>query len=381
MPKKLEKEQAVELFASMGYNLLDEYTNSSTKMLCEKDGYWYKISYSNLRMGKKPSLWGINNADNLEHNIGILFSKRGIKSTYIGHEVVRKNKRIKILVKMICSCGKEFVQCIEDIPGNVHIVCPDCQKKARGKTRRKSKENIELILRSRYKILDSRSDIRNTDYVEVEDELGYKGFISSQKIKQGCKMSKFDIRVNKKYYIYNVNHYAKLHNWDVKCLGFGDRQYHKNRQSLKFRCSCGEEFETNICLFEQGKTVCSKCAKSVSRYEELFKAYLERKNIQYIFQYSFNDCRDVLPLPFDFYLPQYNVLIEIDGEGHFHPCHFNQISKEKAEKTFVITKEHDEIKNVFCQKNNIPLIRIPYYYFTDNSFEKFFEQSLECSEL
>ena len=39
-------------------------------------------------------------------------------------------------------------------------------------------------------------------------------------LKEKKMMSKFDIRINKKYYIYNVNHYAKLNNIEIQCLNF-----------------------------------------------------------------------------------------------------------------------------------------------------------------
>ena len=97
---------------------------------------------------------------------------------------------------------------------------------------------------------------------------------------------------------------------------------------------------------------------------------MESQNIEYIFQYSLNQCRDILPLPFDFYLPKYNCLIEIDGEGHYHPCNFNQISCEKSLKSFLITKKHDEIKNVFCKENNIPLLRISYIEMQNNNYKQ-----------
>ncbi len=39
-------------------------------------------------------------------------------------------------------------------------------------------------------------------------------------------------------------------------------------------------------------------------------------------------------MPFDFYLPEYNILIEYDGEQHTRPKTFGGISKEKAIEKF-----------------------------------------------
>jgi len=60
---------------------------------------------------------------------------------------------------------------------------------------------------------------------------------------------------------------------------------------------------------------CPKCNES--KGEKEIRLFLNNKNINFINQKSFDDCRDVLPLPFDFYLPEYNTCIEYDGIQHF----------------------------------------------------------------
>jgi hypothetical protein len=65
-------------------------------------------------------------------------------------------------------------------------------------------------------------------------------------------------------------------------------------------------------------------------------------------------------LLFDFYLPEHNILIEYDGEQHFKPKSFYRCSIETAKKSFNELKRNDIIKNEYCKKNNITLIRIPY---------------------
>ena len=57
---------------------------------------------------------------------------------------------------------------------------------------------------------------------------------------------------------------------------------------------------------------------------------------------------------FDFYLPDKNILIEYDGSQHF-----DKTSKFYS-KDLIQT---DKIKNEYCSKNNIHLIRIPYTKF------------------
>ena len=80
-------------------------------------------------------------------------------------------------------------------------------------------------------------------------------------------------------------------------------------------------------------------------------------------QYTFNDCRDTNMLPFDYYLPKLNKCIEYDGQHHYFPVTFNGIPYEQADIKHQITLKHDNIKNDFCKKNNIELLRIPYFEF------------------
>ena len=60
-------------------------------------------------------------------------------------------------------------------------------------------------------------------------------------------------------------------------------------------------------------------------------------------------------LPFDFFLPDYNMCIEFDGEQHFKPkLNFGGMIG------FIKIQTNDNIKNEYCNNNNIKLLRIKY---------------------
>jgi very-short-patch-repair endonuclease len=103
---------------------------------------------------------------------------------------------------------------------------------------------------------------------------------------------------------------------------------------------------------EQG---CKLCKNNYSKGEEMIKKYLDINNIEYIQQYGFDECRYINRLNFDFYLPKINICIEFDGEQHFKP-----LDRFGGENEFIHIKGRDESKNLFCENNNIKLIRIPY---------------------
>jgi hypothetical protein len=101
---------------------------------------------------------------------------------------------------------------------------------------------------------------------------------------------------------------------------------------------------------------CPKCHFSTGELK--ISNFLDNKNIKYEMGKKFPECKNILPLKFDFYIPFYNLCIEYDGEQHFRP-----IKYFKGDIRFDNSKKLDEIKNKFCFESNINLLRIPYYDF------------------
>ena len=98
--------------------------------------------------------------------------------------------------------------------------------------------------------------------------------------------------------------------------------------------------------------------KKFSQYEDEnnIMTMLFKNNFIWTKQYSFADCKDKIPLPFDIAIFNkefdLNYIIEYDGEQHFHSCG-SLFDYEKQHS-------HDLLKNKYCFSNNIPIIRIPY---------------------
>jgi len=105
-----------------------------------------------------------------------------------------------------------------------------------------------------------------------------------------------------------------------------------------------------IHLQNHGCPVCNS-----SKGEMLIANYLEKHKISFIPQKRFDDCKNVNPLPFDFYLPNYNILIEFDGKQHFEVNEFFG-----GKENFIKQQINDNIKTNYSKENNISLIRIRY---------------------
>ena len=103
---------------------------------------------------------------------------------------------------------------------------------------------------------------------------------------------------------------------------------------------------------------CPNCRRSIN--EEKIAVLLDTLSISYIQQKTFDGCKYKYKLPFDFYLPDYNVCVEYDGIQHHHPVnYFGGVEK------FKVTQSKDIIKNHYCMTHNIKLIRIPYWEDTE----------------
>ena len=109
---------------------------------------------------------------------------------------------------------------------------------------------------------------------------------------------------------------------------------------------------------------CPEC--NASHGEKQICKWLNDNKVQYLSQHTFDDCRNKKLLPFDFYLPDYNICIEYDGEQHFRP-----IDYFGGENGFKQRQRNDQIKTQYCKNNNINLLRIPYFKNIEEELEKF----------
>lgn len=137
-------------------------------------------------------------------------------------------------------------------------------------------------------------------------------------------------------------------------------EYHSYSEPIKVRCRiCKHEWNTRGVALTQG-VGCPSCTKS--KFESSVQKFLDEKDVRYISQYKFSDCKDKNSLPFDFYLPEYNTIIETDGELHYHPIKWSSnITDKQAEDNLQLVQFHDKIKTEYCYSKGINLIRIPYW--------------------
>ena len=84
-------------------------------------------------------------------------------------------------------------------------------------------------------------------------------------------------------------------------------------------------------------------------------------------------------MPFDFYLPDYNICVEIQGEQHYKPVGFGGISLNQSIENFIKQRERDNIKERYCQEHNIYLLKIPYIDIQNQNYKNIISYKLNIN--
>ena len=372
--EKLSYDIVIQRLENLGYKMItteNEYKNTQDNIICEKDGLKSYCSVSDIltKKGTSKRFFSLSNPfckDNMIKYLNDIDEEADVLEI----KQIQKSNKKRILLTIKCSCGEIFTRTWDDAKSGIYgTKCHSCLVKSRGRNHRENlSETIRAFEERGYKIIGNVNEILRNTPIEVETCQGYRGFISYNKIKQGRGFEVFGLRQNKKNFIHNANIWSNINGIGTQVLDFcDDKKFTK--QGIKCKCQCGNEFITSIASFQNGKNKCDVCAASNSKYERIVRHFLEENDIEYIPEYRINSCKDILPLPFDFYIKSCSKLIEIDGQGHYHPCYFNNMSEENAKKSFDATVKHDKIKNDYCKKYNIPLLRIPYWEMDDGSYK------------
>lgn len=129
------------------------------------------------------------------------------------------------------------------------------------------------------------------------------------------------------------------------------------RRMYRCVCECGNETIVPSVSLVTEHTLSCGCINSY--YNMYIDKYLSEIGIKHMKEYSVKI--DGSNYRFDFYLPDYNLFIEYDGQQHFMPVRFSGSNEEKNYEAFKKTQYRDGVKNQYCSDNNIELLRIPYW--------------------
>jgi len=129
--------------------------------------------------------------------------------------------------------------------------------------------------------------------------------------------------------------------------------YSHSKSKVKIVCPEHGVFEQRASAHIDGAG-CAVCKLSTG--ELIVEKYLKEKKIKFETQKTFKKCKDRHVLPFDFYLPDFNLCIEYHGAQHYRFVEYFH----KTHKRFELSQRRDQIKRDFCKQEKINLLEISY---------------------
>jgi DNA-directed RNA polymerase subunit RPC12/RpoP len=368
--KKYSYQEVKTIVENNGYVLLDdEYINCDTKInIQDKNGYKYITTFERFMINVVKIKGGINKFDisnpytieNIELllkisdvdlflNIGQKWSGNHTKMNFYDSDGYKYSVTFNQILNCIKSGGglRKF-----DI-GNIHTI-----------------DNIENWIKLNNK---SYYLIKGQKYINGNKKLKFKclrchpdenpfetNFENLLYNEFGCNYcgSRVVGKYNNLEYIYPdiAKEWDYIKNYPVTPA---DVLPHSGNKYYWVCPDCDNSYSVKVCTRTDGRlSGCPKCKKS--KMEKKIEKFLEQNNIRFEPQKRFFDCRDLYPLPFDFYLLEFNLLIEAQGRQHFEP-----VDCFGGESKFIILKTHDTIKKEYCVNKNINFLEINYKHFDD----------------
>lgn len=353
MPPKIQYEQVKKFIEDHDYKLLtkkEKYKNTLTKLDIEcKDQdckYIFHPTFKDFKKGTRCPKAANNLRIDFKTIIDYVFLRGDI---LLSQELDYKNNKTKL--KIECGiCKYIFYPCYNNYKDN-ETGCIKCENKLKIEY----EKVVDFIDKQGDKLLTEKGDYKNNATVltiqcGICNELFYPPFYqyknrNTRCRKCGIKKMKEKLKLSFEFvknYIENDKKYVLV-----------SETYINSKIKLKIKClKCNKIFNPSFNQFKNRESGCPNCNQSHG--ERKIQDYLTKNNIKFVPQYKIENCKNKRCLPFDFYLPEFNKLIEFDGKQHF------KVNKFFGEKAFEQTQIHDNIKTNYCNNNNIFLLRIDY---------------------
>lgn len=252
-------------------------------------------------------------------------------------------------VKILCKKHNFIFEQTPYMHLNSEHCCPICIKEYKSKNS-PLRNNKEKFIKKAIEVHGDKYDYSKVNYINnkipviiILDGIEYKQRPDSH-ISGRCP------EVNKKIRLVNEEFIESAKKIHKNRYDYSKVMYETTKKPVDIICKKHGIFKQKPMTHLNGSG-CKLCSES--RGEYLVRFYLEMNSINYELQKTFEDCKNINKLPFDFYLPDYNICIEFDGTQHHKINHFFG-GKEAFERL----KINDKIKNEYCIKNNINLIRL-----------------------
>lgn len=337
------------------------------KCVCEC-GNESVVATSSLVGGKTQQCW------ECAHYASNLHKRKDYTGQRFGKLVVlemiypnRENKQSETQVKCKCDCGQVIIRGIERLVRNIkngYISSCGCRRQEYA-----DEQRVDIIGK-RYGRLIPVEYMPNISPVKVKCicDCGNETIVAKSDIMSGHTQSCGCWQKERVAQVNSVDYTGQVTDTAIKFIR-RERQTRTGQWLWLCECQiCSNMFIGCPSMLKSKGTV--GCGRhEISSKESIIESYLKSSGVNYKAEYRFSDCKDQYSLPFDFALLSSNgnvrYLIEYDGKQHYQI-----IDYFGGEEAFKLRKYHDQIKNDYCKKNNIPLLRLPYYLNDDEIKEK-----------
>lgn len=296
---------------------------------------------------------------NLENTKCFIETNSGCK--LLSNDVINAKSELSLL----CVCGNEFKTTMKLFRTKTYKVCNECSLKLKNENSR---------LKGEKRFLDYLTHERNGEYILLSSYKSNKNKVLLYHIKCGENWLVKPNNIMSSHQncphcnpISNVKYtqeeieeiIKKLVDVEYTVLG----KYKGINEKIKMKHNkCGHVWDVTPKHFIHNDSRCPICASS--KGETKIRDYLTKQNINFLEEYTFDDCRNYITnivLRFDFAIfngDNLQCLIEYDGEQHYSGWRGKDGSLSEIQN-------RDNIKNNYCKQNNIRLIRIPYWDFSN----------------
>ena len=350
----------------------DKYDYSKTQykggkrklcIICPKHGEFWKLPYEHLN-GKICPKCVCKKSTNIKSTTEefVKRAKEIHKNKYDYSRVEYLKAHTKVCI--ICPEHGEFWQ-----TPNSHLKgsgCPKC-----GKT---NKLTLEEFIKKSRDVHGNKYDYSKVEYVNAKTkvciicpehgEFWQLPYIHLQG--HGCPKCKIQM-FSKKYRLTLKEFIKKANKCHNNFYNYSKVVYKNAKEKICIICPKHGEFwqSPNNHLSGDG---CPECNKS--KLENKMKSFLLENKINFLEQKTFEWLIYKENMRLDFYLPDYNIAIECQGEQHFKPVNFGGNTEEEAFQQFRIIQDRDKKKKELCKSNNVKLLYYSDIKYEENIFTK-----------
>lgn len=356
MNKKLTFTEIKKYIESYNYTLLSkEYINNKTKLLvkCDKGHPEYEVSFLKFKQGRRCPYCSNHVKITYENVLDFVNS---LNYTLLSNKDQYKTVNSKLKIK----CNKGHITdtlTYENMKhkGNRCKICANNVKYTMDYVSNYISKFGYKMISNEYK--NSKSKILLKCKNDHSWECTFDNFISGER----CPFCQNKDPLTDS----RIQNFVELNGYKLNNV---ERDRYVNINVL---CQNDHSYKVRWDNFRNGQR-CPICNNYSSLGETEITRILNKYNILFIKQYKIEDCKFYKPLPFDFYLPDYNMIIEYDGIQHFEIVkHFG------GYEGFIDRKIRDSIKNIYCKNNSIKLIRIPYTEY--NNLENIISKNIKIA--